>query len=247
MEKFQKEFEICSYECDSNGELRLRSLFNLFQDMADNHASIIGVGYEYCTQHQLGWVGGAYHVQIDKMPVWKNKIILRTWPSRKTAVTAIREFEVIDAVTGLTMVRASSQWVLIDSVRHRPVSVLSHLEHCDAIDERKVNTDFRKLSAPEREDIKIPQIIRTDDIDLNCHVNNAVYPTWILDALPSEFMQTHELSEIQIQYKSAAKTGNTVLVIGQINDGTAIHSIMNEDATTEYARVHSIWNKIKET
>ncbi len=243
MEKFQKEFEISSYECDENGELRLRSLFNLFQDLADNHASKIGVGYEYCVEHQLGWVGGAYHVQIDKMPVWKDKVILKTWPSRKTAVTAIREFEMVNALTGATMVRASSQWVLIDINRQRPVSVLAHLEHCDAIEERMVDTDFRKLLAPERIDTTVSQIIRTDDIDLNCHVNNAVYPTWILDALPSDFLPTHALSELQIQYKSSAKTGNTVLVKGQIDNDITVHSIVSDELGPEYARVRAIWKE----
>ncbi len=244
MEKYQKEFEITSYECDENGHLRLRSLFNLFQDLADNHASIIGVGYEYCVERQLGWVGGAYHVQIDKMPVWRDKIYVKTWPSHKTAVTAIREFEVVNALTGETMVRASSQWVLIDTIRKRPVSVLAHLTHCEAIPEFAVNADFHKLSKPERIDVTSSQIIRNDDIDLNHHVNNAVYPTWILDALPADFLQTHELRELQIQYKSPAKMNNTISVQTQIDSNKGIHSIKSGDLSMEFARIHSVWQEI---
>ncbi len=241
MEKYEKQFEISSYECDENKNLRIRSLFNLFQDLADNHAAKIGVGYDYCVENKLGWIGGAYHVQIERLPVWNDKVILTTWPSMKTAVTAIREFEMRDAVTGDVLVRASSQWVLIDAVRMRPVSVLQHLTHCDAIEERAVETDFRKLSVPERIDYTATQIARTDDMDLNHHVNNAVYPTWILDALPVDYLNTHALSELQIQYKSPAKAGATVIVQTQMDKDTGLHMITGYDSKTEFARSRTVW------
>ena len=60
MQKYEKQFEITSDECNEYGKLRLRSLFNLFQAMADNHAHLLGVGYQYCIQNGLGWIGGYF-------------------------------------------------------------------------------------------------------------------------------------------------------------------------------------------
>ncbi len=241
MEKYEKPYEIASFECDEYGTLRLRCLFNLFQDLADAHANIIGVGYNYCKQNHLGWVGGAYHVQIKKMPVWRDKIILKTWPSKATAATAIREFEMVDAKNGEVLVRASSQWILIDATKHRPVCVAPHLQHCEPITERSVETSFAKLPALEQIDVEITQIVRMDDIDLNHHVNNAVYPTWILDALPADFTVRRKLTELQIQYKYPVQKGDTVCVKSQMNGNTGLHVITNSSSTLEFARVRTVW------
>lgn len=241
MEKYEKSYEIASFECDEYGYLRLRCLFNLFQDLADTHANIIGVGYNYCKQNHLGWVGGAYHVQINKMPTWRDRVVLKTWPSKATAATAIREFELTDAQTGDVLVRASSQWVLIDATKHRPVCVAPHLQHCEPITERSVDTSFAKLPPLERTDITIVQTVRVDDIDLNHHVNNAVYPSWVLDALPPDFTMRRRLAELQIQYKYPVQKGDSICVKSQMDENIGLHVITNGSSTLEFARVRTVW------
>lgn len=241
MEKYKKSYEIASFECDEYGTLRLRCLFNLFQDLADTHANILGVGYNYCKQNHIGWVGGAYSVQINKMPIWRDKIILKTWPSKATAATAIREFEMINEQTGSVLVQASSQWVLVDDVKHRPVCVLPHLQHCEPITERCIDTPFTKLPTLERTDIMIEQTVRFDDIDLNHHVNNSVYPSWVLDALPPDFTMRRKLFRLQIQYKYPAQKGDRICVKSQMDENIGLHVITNGSSTLEFARVRTVW------
>lgn len=47
IEKFIREYPIRSYECDKNGQLRLITLLNIFQDAADSHANKMGLGYDF--------------------------------------------------------------------------------------------------------------------------------------------------------------------------------------------------------
>lgn len=246
MEKYKKEYEIRSYECDERGTLRLRSLFNLFQDLADEHADKMGVGYHFCIRHQIGWIGGYYHIQIEKMPVWTQKITLRTWPSKSTGVTGIREFEMCDEA-GHILVRASSQWVLVDIVRKRPVSVQKHIGSYDLIEERSVPSSFEKIQGLEKNDLEIVEVIRRDDIDINKHVNNAVYPSWILDALPKGYLEDHCLSELRIQFKQSAKMGDVICVKTGLMEHETLHSIQNPVSNTEFARVKISWQKRKKS
>lgn len=239
MNELIKEYEIASYECDQNIRFRLRSLFNIFQDVADRHANLMGVGYDYCIQNHLGWIGGAYEIEIHSLPRWNDKVQLKTWPSQSTAATAYREFELRDIQTGKILVLASSQWVLLDLERMRPVSVAKHLEKCVLNEKRSIETHFEKLSVPERVDLKTDEIIRQDDIDLNHHVNNAVYPTWILDALPASFSERF-IKKLRIQYRLPAKRGDNIVIETQINDNETKHSITN-GAGKEFARVHLLW------
>ncbi|MBQ3117800.1 MAG: hypothetical protein IJC11_05720 [Alphaproteobacteria bacterium] len=244
MQKYEKQFEITSDECNEYGKLRLRSLFNLFQAMADNHAHLLGVGYQYCIQNGLGWIGGGYAVEINKLPTWGDTVLLKTWPAKTTAVTAIREFEMTNVQTGEVLVRASSQWVLIDTIKKRPISVVKHLQGFELITERAVDTSFPKLPELDRADIEFSQIIRTDDIDLNHHVNNAVYPTWILDALPENYLSNNRIVKLQIQYKNPAQKGDNIVVQTQMKDNNnTLHIISNLEKSTEFARVVVDWKK----
>ena len=68
MEKFVKEYNLRTYECDKNGYIRIVTLFNILQDMADSHASDLGLGMEYCLSKGFAWVGANYHVKINRMP-----------------------------------------------------------------------------------------------------------------------------------------------------------------------------------
>ena len=240
MEKFFKNYEIKSFECDQTGFLRLRTLFNFFQDLADTHANKMGLGYHFCKERGIGWIGGAYHIRIHKMPKWEDQIQIWTWPSASTAVTGIREFQMCSQ-DNFVLIDASSQWVLIDTQKFRPISVIKHVGAYDLIPERFIETQFEKLPILERIDYETDEIIRYDDIDINGHVNNAVYPTWALDALPPIFLKKNNLLELKIQFKKPALLSNSVHVQTQIESEHTFHVITNKDGSSEFARLEINW------
>lgn len=240
MGKVKKQYEISSFEVDVKGILRLRSLFNLFQDMADFHADKMGVGYDFCSKNGIGWVGGAYHLQVNRLPKWRDKIVIETWPSGATAACGIRDFQVkTDA--GEVLMNATSQWVLVDINRMRPVPVAKHLPDYDIVDDHAFVSDFSKFQIPEGEAKTVSFPVHTDDIDLNNHVNNALYPTWCLDGLDDDFLNTHTLKELQVNFKRPAKKGDTVSVQTFYQGNDTIHLLTTPDLKTEFARVKISW------
>ncbi|MBR6412898.1 MAG: hypothetical protein IKS41_07065 [Alphaproteobacteria bacterium] len=240
MEKHKKSYIISSFEVDVQSKLRLHSLFNLFQDIADEHAEKIGVGYTFCRENGVGWVGSAYHVKINRLPTWGEEITIETWPSASTAASAIRDFKVTDK-EGSVLILATSQWVLIDVVRLRPLPIAKHLPHYDVVPERMLASDFAKIPAPTGETSTLSFPVHADDIDLNNHVNNALYPTWALDGFSEEYLNANRVSELKIDFKRPAKFGfNISLKTYQIGrQSTSL--ITSADGTTEYARVQIDW------
>lgn len=186
VDKISREYHVKSYECDRNGTLRLLTLMNIFQDTADTHASLLGVGIEHCLAHGLAWVGSNYQIEIERMPAWHEKITVESWPAAEKKLGAVRDFVIRDE-KGMPIIRASSQWVLIDFVKKRPVSLRDNLPQYRVIDERALETDFARLPEPAREDHREIFKVRYDDIDVNHHVNNAVYPLWATEAVPGRF------------------------------------------------------------
>ena len=240
MEKLKKSYLISSFEVDVKAELRIHSLFNLFQDIADEHAEKIGVGYSFCKANGVAWVGGAYDVKINRLPTWREKITIETWPSASTAATAIRDFKVTDK-DGAILILATSQWVLIDTIRLRPLPMAKHLPHYEVIPERVLVSDFAKISNPVGEPKTLSFPVHADDIDLNNHVNNALYPTWVLDGFSEEYLKNNHIAGLKVDFKRPAKFGFNILLKTYQSDGQSISLLTNPDGTIEYARVQIDW------
>ena len=161
IEKFIREYPVRSYECDRDGQLRLITLLNIFQDVADSHANQMGLGYDFCQTKGLAWVGSNYHIGIDRLPRWHETIKVITWPCEERRLGAIRDFRVEDE-TGHPIIVAASQWILIDFAKKRPVGLRENLPDYQVIPERALETDFAKLPQPEKEDTTTEFKVRYD-------------------------------------------------------------------------------------
>lgn len=244
MEKLKLEHFIHSYECGADGKLRLLTLFNLFQNIADLQADQLNVGYKDLIDKNVAWVGAAYALHIDNRPVWGDKIDLLTWPSDKTPVCAIRDFEVKDK-DGNTLMTATSQWALIDITSGRPQPLKRYVDTLTFLPQRALDCQFKALCVPEKIDFEKRFYVRYDDIDVNKHVNNAIYPVWASEAVPYDFRQTHEPKDMLIAFKHPAFYGDEIIVETQILENKTIHQIMSLDKTKEFARVEIIWQDME--
>ncbi len=168
-------YVVKSFECDRRDTLRLLTLLNLFQDIADDSANEIGIGYDYLRTVGKAWVLIAMNVQIDRMPHLAEEITIKSWPSDFSALYTEREFEVWSA-DGERIIRACSQWIVIDFATRRPMHLKDCLPEYEPIHEKVIPEDrFPKLPVPERDDYTERFLVRYDDIDRNDHVNNAIY------------------------------------------------------------------------
>lgn len=242
MEKLITPYTIKIYECDRHKQLRLLCLFNMLQDVADMHADKLGVGYDFCLQHGIGWVGANYHLKIGRLPHWQEKITLETWASGKTAVSGIRDFEAFGE-NGDSLFHASSQWALINLESLRPVAVAKNLPEYEIRPVRKIDTSFPPIPLPERTDFEYPLAVRYDDIDVNNHVNNAVYPLWASESVPHDFREDKDIAEMEIAFKKPALFDDAVAVFTQIDGDVTTHRIASADQAKDFARVRITWRK----
>ena len=118
VKKFIKEYVVKSYEADAHGFLRLIALLNILQDAADGSAIELGFGFETCWSKGVSWVGSNYLLRINRLPKIHEKFVIETWPAELKLWGAIRDFVVYDE-KGEVLLKACSQWVLVDIERKR--------------------------------------------------------------------------------------------------------------------------------
>ena len=240
--KYSKQYSIRSYECDRNNNLRILTLMNIFQDMADINAAELGFGLDFCIKNGMTWVGTNYALEIDRLPKIHENIRIDTWPSAKNKLSAYRDFEVFGE-DGSSIIRASSQWVLISLEKKRPISVADNMPLHQPLEERALDTDFPKIAEITDGDSQFKFRVRFDDIDMNKHINNAVYVLWAAEAVEAEFRLAHNPAKININFRKEGYMGEKIMITTRMDGNTSAHSICTYDSENarELARAVIEW------
>jgi acyl-ACP thioesterase len=216
---------------------------NILQDIATENADLLGLGLEICREHNLSWVGSNYLIQILRMPKLNEHMKITTWPAEKKLWGAIRDFIITDE-SGAPIIKASSQWVLIDFVRRRPVMLNKYFPDYNCLEERVLETEFPKIDiAEDGADIK-EFSVRFDDIDVNEHVNNSIYPLWASESTDSAYRLKHLPAELEICYKKEALYGEKVEVRTKQNESESLHTIYDKESGAVLADCRIVWREI---
>ena len=237
-DKYTEQRRLQAYQCDRYGNVRPLILMNELQSVADTHAEKIGVGRTFLLKNNLAWVVTHYLVDIIELPHENEELKFITWPAVADALRTVRDFEIRGADNRL-MVRATSQWVLIDMERRRPVVLADKLPTHILVDERAFDKTFEKFADFDAEKTHIMKC-RFDDIDVNQHINNAVYAVWATESVGYTYRNEHKLCRIELNYKKEINPDTPeVFVDVKIDGNTSYHKIRTAD--TDHAIVVCRW------
>ena len=240
--KYIKEYVVKSYEADCHGFLRILTLMNVLQDIACENADVLGFGFDKCHESGVAWVGANYLIKINRLPQINEHFKIETWPAVGKLWGAIRDFCMKD-MQGNVLLTASSLWVLIDYARRRPVALSKHFPEYSFLNERAVDEDFHKIQLTKTPDTTTEFAVRFDDIDVNNHVNNSVYPVWASESVAQEFRVTHLPQEMEMCFKKEALYGERVEVLTEMNGTESIHVIKDKSSGDELAECRFVWRK----
>ena len=242
---FEQEFHIQSYLIDNKSQLSAQDLLRLMQEVAWAHVDKHNIGWDYLYQFNQFWAIVRMHVKILRMPKWHEKVTLRTWGKLSEMVTHFRDHELIDE-QGNIIIAATSTWAIVDYTTGRPQKVdnlPSHLyinEHKNAIVESAPKV--KAIPFPEEERDYKPVLF--SDLDVNQHVNNSKYLQFAIDAFDIEYIQSHRLKEIFINFIRQAKQGDCYSVQYQeVEPDNFITGIYSKEGACELARVQTVWEK----
>lgn len=233
-----------TYEVDASGRLRPVALLNYLQDIAGDHAAALGFSVARMQRRQVTWVLCRYHLRIDRYPRLGEEIEVRTWPSSRQHLFALRDFEVCDRL-GVPLVSATSSWALIGLESRRPVRLAEHLSDYPLVDRRALEDSFSPLPLPAQVDLELPFRVRYGDLDLNGHVNNTVYADWALETVPGEIARHWLPESIEIGFRGEAFYGDRVLVRTQTLErgdrAVFLHQLVSDKDGRELTRLRSVW------
>lgn len=244
---WEKDFHLRFYEVGQDGHVSLPNLMNFFQDAASEHAAHLGVGIPKLVSQGFSWFVTRFHVRVQRYPVYGETIRIRTWPKSKKRFFALRDFEMY--VGDEQIAAGSTVWCLIDLKSKSPMNVNETLpglpeNPCDAL-----VTSFPRINLPESMSLKRDLSPRDSEIDMNGHVNNAVYVSWALENLPRSRVRGKMITEMTAFFKHEIGDGQQVLSRATFNEAEcpleSVHCLSEKASAVEVLRMKVRWESGK--
>ena len=205
------------HECGADGRVKLQLLMDWLQDIAAEHAEKLGCGMEDLMESKRIWVLSRLKIRILRFPGLKEDLELLTYPSGHDRLFAYRQYCISSGNEEL--VHGSSAWLMLDGATYRPQS----MEKVFTVplpaneDRPRYFEKFDKIPDVEN-DRKISCRVGVSDIDLNLHLNNAVYARYIEDVLGVIAPDTGKrIKELQINFLHAGQLGDIIECSGETN------------------------------
>ncbi|XP_033144215.1 oleoyl-acyl carrier protein thioesterase 1, chloroplastic isoform X1 [Brassica rapa] len=270
---YKEKFIVRSHEVQSNKTATVQTIANLLQEVGCNQFQSVGFSTDgFATtptmrKLNLIWVTSRMHIEIYKYPAWGDVVEIETWCQSEGRIGTRRDWILKDLANGEVTGRATSKWVMMnqDTRRLQKVSDDIRDEHLIfgpkeprlAFPEEENNRSLKKI--PKLEDPAQYSIIglkpRRADLDMNHHVNNVTYIGWLLESIPQEIVDTHELQVITLDYRrecqqddvvdslTTSKNGSATSDTQSHNDSQFLHLLRLSGDGQEINRGTTLWRK----
>ncbi|PON36042.1 Acyl-ACP thioesterase [Parasponia andersonii] len=242
---YKEKFIVRCYEVGINKTATVETIANLLQEVGCNHAQSVGFstdGFATTTTMRklhLIWVTARMHIEIYKYPAWSDVVEIETWCQSEGRIGTRRDWILKDYATGQVIGRATSKWVMMNQDTRRLQKVSDdvrdeYLVFCPRelrlAFPGKNNSSLRKI--PKLEDpaeyLRQGLVPRRADLDMNQHVNNVTYIGWVLESIPQEIIDSHELQTITLDYRRECQHDDLVDSLSSVEpseEGEAIQSL----------------------
>ncbi|GMP59063.1 hypothetical protein CsSME_00022495 [Camellia sinensis var. sinensis] len=229
---------IRSYEVGPDKTATMETILNLLQETALNHvwmSGLLGDGFgatHGMMRNNLIWVVSRMEVQVDHYPIWGEVLEIDTWVGASGKNGMRRDWLIRSQASGLVFARATSTWVMMNQQTRRlskmPEEVRAEISPW-FIEKRAIKEDVNEKIEKLDEKAKY---VNTDlkpkrsDLDMNHHVNNVKYLRWMLETIPDQFLENHQLSGMILEYRRECESSDTVQSLcepqedGILKDGT---------------------------
>lgn len=189
-------------------DLRLSVLMRWLQEISIAHTEALGTGRAKTLDKGALWVVCRVRLEIENLPCYDETVTLSSWAGDTMRVLFPRYYEMTDE-SGTPLVKASAVWLLMDAKKRKMVFP----ENYDVVVPGIVTGNEIPLSfgvsLPKQQQSKRFKVAYSQ-VDINGHMNNAKYLDCMDDVLGKDYLASHALKTLEVEFKSEIKYGASV-------------------------------------
>lgn len=188
-------------------QLRTSRLLELFQEASISHTEELGWPRQTTLDCGFLWMIAMQRIEIERMPVYDETIVLTSWPGPMMHVLYPRQYRIEDE-RGNVLVRGSAIWTLVDMGTRAMANPDDHgvvIGGVEAGDELPLPRPIRAEECDREASFTVPFSF----CDLNGHMNNTRYLDVAEDHL-AHAAEGADLAGFSVQYMSEIRFGDEV-------------------------------------
>ncbi len=236
--RYQQTYTVPFYESDTFKQFKISSLLAVALQISGEQSSQLGRSDDWLTEHyHYFWAVIEYALEINKMPVFGQKLTIETEATQYNKFFCYRNFWFKDEA-GEVLVKVKSTWILMDQESRKIERVADDIVAPYASEKiSKIIRPYKFKKQAALENVaEVTYPVRFSDLDMNGHVNNAKYFDWASDMLDFDFRKQKQAKAIFIRYNHEVLYGKDI-VAQMEQDGLTSHFSLNDDSV----QIEIVW------
>ena len=207
---FEKELYINPSLADADGLLSRYETFNIFMDVADDHAGKMGVAWRHISPRNLFWLTVKTKIHFLRRPAMPETVTVSTRPLAPEKVRSIREYRL--TAGDELLAEGKTEWTVIETASGKIHPMADVFDPALELGrEAGYTAPFCRIGprfAPEER--LGTYTVRSVDIDFGGHMNNVAYVRAVYGLLSTEARRTAPQNEVEIAFRSPCYEGETL-------------------------------------
>ena len=198
-----------SRDCDFTGRWKPSEIFAAMQELASDHSAVLGVGFSVLRGKNLAFALTRSELHMDRYPHLGDRVLCHTWAAPAMKWMFPRYF-VFETESGEPLGYAATIWVLLDLAERKMASPAA-LDREIATADRKPPMRLPGKALPVEDDAPVRSYLPGySEIDVNRHVNNTRYVSWMSDELGADLLGAHPVKSLIVNYSHEILPGQPV-------------------------------------
>lgn len=229
---FDRPYTVAPSVADAEGRLSLHDSFGLFMDIASEHAEALGVGLDAMTKRGLFWLTVKTQIEFLERPRIMDRVILRTWPEPPGRVRALRSYQLLreDKV----LISGKTEWAVIHTATKQftPMEEVYPPTLCFDRPSACPGPFARITDGEEGWEPFGDYRVRSTDIDVGGHCNNAAYVRALLGGLTNAEIRSLHVKRMDVIFRSPCYEGEALKFQRRQAAGGTDFRIVKADGTS---------------
>ncbi len=204
---FSLDYLIPASLCGADGRLSLQGAFSAFMDIATEHAERLGVGFSALAPRSLFWLTVRTKIRYYARPAMTERTRLITWPEKPGPMRCSRSYELRRGEE--LLVAGRTEWAVINTATGVLVPSAELFPPELSFDRPAALADAY-VRIPDRFGDLAPFAeyrVRSTDIDLGGHMNNAAYPRALLGAISNAELRARGIGTVDLSFRAPCYEG----------------------------------------
>lgn len=216
MEKvYSRNLDVAYYLTDHRSQLKPSNILRILTDLSLYQGNEVDPRLD--TDFDFFWVLYRWHIEIKRLPMTHETIKASTWAKSFKKFYANRGFS-METIDGEVLLEAETTWFMLNQKTNRLARFPENIDEEYGNSQKGIEAGKKVLREVKNPTIEKSLKVENSNLDLNSHVNNAVYVDWIFNSLDMDFLESHRLEVMDIIYKKELTLGQEVQLVMEINE-----------------------------